>query len=549
MAMFIPRSSFFLGVWLLVSFQAALFFHGNLFNQYFVTTVLSTDFPNSNGQPAPQHTQLQLYSSTAAANQFFKFVPTNPFSDDNTYTIVHYQTGYCMDALTFGTQNGDAVGLYPCSGNSNQMWSLKPYNGGYLIVGVASNRCVNELSGNKAIFDKITLWDCVPNSDGATNMVWSINDAAIGKFWSQLRIKDNMVLDFPSPNLVPSPQGTQLQIYASVGDGNVAQQYHFESVGDGYYHIVNRETGWCVDVANFALDNNSPVGLYPCHYQDNQKWQIQSKGLYAGSIPAWIVGKQSGKCLSVLGGTYKNGDKVGLFDCVENNDAIKWEIGYNIIPDKELGKTGRDGLKNVELLWGNVNSADKYPDFYQTLLSSRVFEMLGQYGIGRGSYKGSIQLPPNGGPALPRVSANNGIAAYLHQLTQLGYLKPNDNTYYAIHFGQNTGITCDGYCAYHTGVWIGDIANQATNELIFGVMPDLNGCNCGGNNVFEAQTMAAAHELIEAVTDPWGGYVDPVTNVEIGDLCSYRSYSITGSSGKSYLIQRFWSNIANTCVE
>ncbi|KAJ3289638.1 hypothetical protein HDU76_007508, partial [Blyttiomyces sp. JEL0837] len=100
------------------------------------------------------------------------------------------------------------------------------------------------------------------------------------------------------------------------------------------------------------------------------------------------------------------------------------------------------------------------------------------------------------------------------------------------------------------GVWIGDIANQSSQTLAFGVMPDLTGCNCGGSNVFEAQTISAAHELVEAVTDPWGGYRDPVTGGEIGDLCGYRTFSISGANGYgSYLIQKFWSNAANSCVE
>ncbi|KAJ3319857.1 hypothetical protein HDU76_000432 [Blyttiomyces sp. JEL0837] len=459
------------------------------------------------------------------------------------------QTGYCVDALGRGTGNGAAVGLFNCvAGAENQIWSLKPFNGGYLIVSMMSNRCLNDYGGARASGDKIAIFDCLTDAQNSQSIVWNINDAAIGKFWSQLRSQKNQVIDFPSPN-GPSPAGTQLQLYSN--NGGQAQQYRFVPTNDGYFNVVNQETGYCLDVSNNKVDNGSPVALFTCNGQDNQKWSVKPKGLYAGSIPAWIVGKQSGRCLNAFGATFNQGDKIVIWDCVENNDSVKWEISYNAFPNKNLVKNGRDGLKNVEivlLLWGNVNYAGNYPDFYQTLLASPAYQMLGQYGIGAGSYKGYIQLPPSGGPALPGNN-NPDIGAYLHQLTQAGYLKPNANTYYAIHFGQNTGVTCNGFCAYHTGVWIGDIPNQATNELIFGVMPDLNGCGCGGNSVFEAQTMSAAHELIEAVTDPWGGYYDPVTGAEIGDLCSYRTFSITGSSGNSYVIQKFWSNIANTCVE
>ncbi|KAJ3298174.1 hypothetical protein HDU76_006480, partial [Blyttiomyces sp. JEL0837] len=109
---------------------------------------------------------------------------------------------------------------------------------------------------------------------------------------------------------------------------------------------------------------------------------------------------------------------------------------------------------------------------------------------------------------------------------------------------------CGGACGYHRNVYIGDIPNQATTQLIYGVLFDLNGCNCGDGSVLDTQTSAASHELFKAVSDPLpGGYRDPVTGSEIGDLCEYRQFRITGASGNSYLVQKMWSNVANTCVE
>ncbi|KAJ3308263.1 hypothetical protein HDU76_004046, partial [Blyttiomyces sp. JEL0837] len=143
------------------------------------------------------------------------------------------------------------------------------------------------------------------------------------------------------------------------------------------------------------------------------------------------------------------------------------------------------GTRCGRLLWGNVTYGGSFPDFYKAVLSSNVYQTRKfdliifsptLYDFEPMSMKQLITIDPTWS------------------------FKTNANTYYAIHFGPNTGVTCSGYCAYHSGVWIGDIAKQTTNELIFGVMPDLNGCNCGGGSVFDTQTTAAAHELIEAVT-------------------------------------------------
>ncbi|KAJ3319856.1 hypothetical protein HDU76_000431 [Blyttiomyces sp. JEL0837] len=270
-----------------------------------------------------------------------------------------------------------------------------------------------------------------------------------------------------------------------------AQQYRFIATSDGYFNVVNQETGYCLDVSNSAVDNGSPVALFTCNGQDNQKWSVKPKGLYAGSIPAWIGNLQR-------------------------------------IPQQESRQEWWFGLDECRS------------------------SLVGQYGIVSGSYQSYLQLPPGGGPDLPNTMNDlNSVTNYLRQLTQDGYLTPNSNTYYAIHFAPNTGFTCSGFCAEHSNVYIGDIANQSTDQLISGIMPDLNGCGCGGNSVFEAQTMSASYELIEAITDPapWSGYVDTVTGAEIGDLCAYRTFSITGLSGNFYVIQKFWSKVANTCVE
>ncbi|KAJ3303730.1 hypothetical protein HDU76_005304, partial [Blyttiomyces sp. JEL0837] len=123
----------------------------------------------------------------------------------------------------------------------------------------------------------------------------------------------------------------------------------------------------------------------------------------------------------------------------------------------------------------------------------------------RGSFYGSIELPPPGGPPLPTGNFPN-VKSYLHQLTQLGYLKPTPNTYYAIHFAPNTGLpACDSIRGYHYAIQIGDIPNQATNALVLGVVADQStGCFCGASTPFEGQTITASHELIEAGPDPLG---------------------------------------------
>ncbi|KAJ3307345.1 hypothetical protein HDU76_004651 [Blyttiomyces sp. JEL0837] len=499
-------------------------------------------FPNKGAAGS----QLMLDTQSSSSDKFWRFNPTNELNDDNTFTFVNMETGWCVDANQ-GLNDFSPVTLNPCSGGESQIWTLRQVNGGYNIVHMQSNKCLNDKWRQQTPGSPLVLYQCAPN-DPAN--LWAMNPAGIGNFWNYIGTQNNQVLDFPSTNQIPSPAGTAMQLYHA--HGRDAQYFRFAPTGDGKtYTILNKETNYCLELPKNSSANFSPISLNTCSGSDIQKWIVRPGSFFADGINAQIVSFSTGKCLNVQYAKYEDHNPVVLYDCVNNDQASIWAIKYNALPNKQLISNDASApIANVEvtvLLWGNVQSANQYPDFYSSLLNSRVFDMLGQYNIGRGTYKGTIQLPPPGAPALPGNN-NPDIGGYLHQLVAGGFLTPNKNTYYAVHFAPNTGVTCAGYCAYHTGVWIGDIANQQIQKLPYGVMPDLNGCGCGGNSVFEAQTLSASHELVEAVTDPWGGYSDPVTGAEIGDLCAYRTFSISGTN-TNYVIQKFWSNAANACVE
>ncbi|KAJ3318950.1 hypothetical protein HDU76_000685 [Blyttiomyces sp. JEL0837] len=515
---------------------------------------LVVDFPTINNQPAPPKTQLQLNTTTLSDTQLFAFIPTYKYyNNDNSFFIKHLRTGYCVE--TSGTKTGNAITLNACSYESavpvpsfsNQIWSVNPSNGGYLIVNMGSNRCLSDGNVGHNFFDPISLVDCNVNS---VDMIWNIDTAAIGKFWSQIRSTYNF-----NTVLFNATSSTWLQIGQNAFSPSTA--FRLEPTTDGLYTIINEATGSCLQVVRdptLPAGSTVPVQILQCTGQDNQKWIIKTFEFDADGVTVWIQ-NLNGWCLTDIANNFLVGDSVGMLGCNPNSDIYKWHIDYAAFPNKNVVRSpGSMGLTNVEitlLLWGNVTNADKYPDFYQTLLQDPVFEMLGQYGIGAGSYKGSMQLPPVGGPALPEIA---DVSNYLKNLTQLGYLKPNKNTYYAVHFAPNVvGISCRYYCAVHFSYPIGDLPNQETDKLILGVMPDLteNDCSCAGpfNNVFEAQTMTAAHELFEAVTDPAsGGLRDVVTDAEIADICAFKKFSITGSNGDSYVIQRMWSNVARACT-
>ncbi|KAI9365367.1 hypothetical protein DFJ73DRAFT_918570 [Zopfochytrium polystomum] len=235
---------------------------------------------------------------------------------------------------------------------------------------------------------------------------------------------------------------------------------------------------------------------------------------------------------------------------------------------KTLTYYGGPVLKNVEvtiLLWGAASYATDLAGFYAGVVQSTYYDMLSQYsGIGRGSYKGTITL--TGLPSKKSLTDETDIQNYLRSLVKAGTLKPNANSYYPIHFASGYSITqggqgsCQVFCAYHGTIDISDIYS-GTKYLFYGVLPDQGGACAGGcgsaSTVFANLCSVSSHELVEATTDPAVGvattYAAPLAwynqaNGEIGDICNAQQGTVAGGNGKTYTVQKEWSNKASACV-
>jgi hypothetical protein len=217
-------------------------------------------------------------------------------------------------------------------------------------------------------------------------------------------------------------------------------------------------------------------------------------------------------------------------------------------------------------------------DFYEAALKSSYVDWLSEYDtnvsavdgsrgtgqrIGRGGLKQAVVVHPK---------AHQGVltdAAIRRELTaQISARKlpaPGPNTLYMVHFPAGVQIelqgsrSCEagGFCAYHNSF------RRRGKELDYGVLPDLgpgSGCDTGcgrGATVFDNQTAVASHELIEAITDPQVGLAKGLgpplawydaAGGEIGDICNAQQGRLRAASGRSYAVQKEWSNKAKACV-
>ncbi|KAJ3308009.1 hypothetical protein HDU76_004189, partial [Blyttiomyces sp. JEL0837] len=183
--------------------------------------------------------------------------------------------------------------------------------------------------------------------------------------------------------------------------------------------------------------------------------------------------------------------------------------------------------------------------------------------IGTGTFGGSYTETGTIKSSLDDV---NDIQPYLKGLITKGVIKPNANTYYAMHFGPGISITqggsssCVQFCAYHGTIDISSF-NLGTKYLYYGIMPDQGGSCAGGcgssSNTFNNLCSVSSHELVEAITDAAVGLAtgnaSPLawydqTNGEIGDICNAQQGTVVGGDGVTYTVQAQWSNSQNACI-
>jgi hypothetical protein len=96
-------------------------------------------------------------------------------------------------------------------------------------------------------------------------------------------------------------------------------------------------------------------------------------------------------------------------------------------------------------------------------------------------------------------------------------------------------------------------------------MPNFQGSGCasgcGGSSEFNNACSTASHEIIEAITDPlvadatafasplgWYWYSTDTCQGEIADICNQNQATFTGTDGKTYTVQKSWSNAAAACI-
>jgi hypothetical protein len=226
--------------------------------------------------------------------------------------------------------------------------------------------------------------------------------------------------------------------------------------------------------------------------------------------------------------------------------------------------------QNNAALYQQTGQFEKYLGY---LVNSPYMDMLGAagYNVGRGSQTGGvIDLAPDSTIGPPPAVGLPGAYNYGHNVVSDSAIQralqnlivnrqvaqPDNNRLYVVFVAPNVEVIADDsvptgphpglwdtsltdFAGYHTNAFLAD-ANGLGANVHYAVVDTPGGTvgngYAGGDSFlsqFDEMTMAASHEIAEAVTDPDGspgarGWFDNGRNMEIGDIVNGQVVRLNG---------------------
>ena len=288
--------------------------------------------------------------------------------EDGIYVIkTALDENYVLDISEASKKDGANLQLWTNTNVIQQRYKVTYLNDGYYsIINMNSGKALDVSEGSKKPGANVWQWGNV----GVDAQKWIIKDLGNGNY-NIISKCNNLYLDVDS---AMAKNGTNIQVFD--GNGTNAQKFKFEKYEEGIVGSKTIEDG--IYVIKTALNENYVLDISEASKKDGANVQLWSnanviqqryKVTYLNNGYYSIINMNSGKALDVSEGSKKPGANVWQWNSV-GVDAQKWIIkdvgngNYNII--SKLGnylnvKDGKatDGA-NIEVNKENGTNAQKF---------------------------------------------------------------------------------------------------------------------------------------------------------------------------------------------
>lgn len=141
--------------------------------------------------------------------------------------------------------------------------------GTYAFSNQGVGKCLDN-EGSTSDSSGIWIWDCGSSNQ---NQAWTLNSVGNG-YYQLVNKTSGKCLDNTGGS---SADGNHLQEYSCIAN-NVNQAWSFSSLGNGYYTIINQGTGKCVDNSGGGSSNGNPTIQWQCiSGNQHQGWAATSR--------------------------------------------------------------------------------------------------------------------------------------------------------------------------------------------------------------------------------------------------------------------------------
>ncbi len=284
---------------------------------HIVSDLDSTKTLNIKSASKENGANLQIWSTLNDAKQAFQVTYLN----NGYYKITNVNSGKSLDVKSGGITPKTNVQQWSYSGTNNQQWVIKMTNdGSFNIISKHNSLYLDVEDAKTSNGTNVQLY----TNNGNNAQKWRFvayggstgKTASDGTYHIVSALDNTKNLDVKS---VSKDNGANIQLWATQHDPK--QGFKVTYLGNGYYKIINSNSGKSLDVKSKGIASGTNVQQWSYSGTDNQKWILKS----AGSGYYYIIAKNSGLYLDAAGGKSDNGTNVQVY--LGNGTASqKWKL-------------------------------------------------------------------------------------------------------------------------------------------------------------------------------------------------------------------------------
>jgi hypothetical protein len=274
------------------------------------------------GQPyRMQFAEVEIYSSGAPEKLLYRVVSRNSGK-------VASVTGISMDP-------GANIAQWPDAGNPDQKWALEPAGDGYYKIRASHSWQVMEVEGSSTADGANVRQNIDINT---TNQHWKLISTGDGYYKLQNRRSGKML------DVAGASTADNANIQQWTDNGCYCQRWQLEPIGN--VKLISAGSGKALDVANASTANGGNIQQWSDNGCLCQSWQFASLG--NGFFK--IVNQNSGKVVAIDGGIDANERNILQWDYYDWVEDQKWRIVFNDDGSVQL-RPMLNGNRNIDV-WG-----------------------------------------------------------------------------------------------------------------------------------------------------------------------------------------------------